>query len=58
MGFQCNLCVTYPINGNIAITVSDSQQKYVALKAMRRSGGISQDLLMKNWNKKCTFHFE
>ena len=57
-GSNTKVCVTYPININIAIIVSDSQQKYVALKAMRRSGGISQDLLMKNWNKKCTFRFE
>ena len=37
--------VTYPINANVAIIISDSQQKYVVLKAMRRSGGISKILL-------------
>ena len=57
-GSNAEVCVTYPINVNIAIIVSDSQQKYVDLKAMRRSGGISKDLLMKDWNKKCTFRFE
>ena len=44
---QSKICVTYPINANIAIIIGDSQQKYVVLKAMRRSGGISKVLLMK-----------
>ena len=57
-GSNAKVCVTYPINVNIAIIVNDSQQKYVALKAMRRSDGVSKDLLMKNRNKKCTFRFE
>ena len=30
------------------IVISDFQQKYVVLKAMRRSGGISKYSLMKN----------
>ena len=33
---------------NVAIVISDFQQKCVVLKAMRRSGSISKDLLMKN----------
>ena len=44
---NAKVCVTYPINANVAIIISDSQQKYVVLKAMRRSGGISKILLMK-----------
>ena len=47
-GSNAKVCVTCPLNVNIAIIVSDPQQKYVALKAMRRSGGISKDLFMKN----------
>ena len=29
------------------LIISDFQQKYVVLKAMRRSGGISKNLLIK-----------
>ena len=50
MGFQCKSMCYYPINANVAIIISDFQQKYVVLKAMRRFGGISKDLLMKNGN--------
>ena len=33
--------ICYPsINANVAIRTSDSQQEYVVLNAMRRSGGI------------------
>ena len=39
-GSNTKVCVTYFINSKIAIIISDSQQKYVVLKAMRRSGGI------------------
>ena len=46
-GSDAKVCVTYPINANVAIIISDSQQKYVVLKAMRRSGGILKFLLMK-----------
>ena len=46
-GSNTKVWVTYSINSKIAIIISDSQQKYVVLKAMRRSGGISKDLLMK-----------
>ena len=47
-GSNTKLCVTYSINANVTITISDSQQKQVVLKAMSRSGGLSQILLMKN----------
>ena len=46
-GSNAKVCVTYPINANVAIIISDSQQKYVVLKAMRRSGGITKNLLIK-----------
>ena len=46
-GSNAKVCVTYPTNSNVAISISDSQQKYVALIAMRRSGGISKILFMK-----------
>ena len=57
MGFQYKLCVTYSINANVAIKVSDSQQKYVVLSAMRRSGGISKNLLMKKLKSKVYVSF-
>ena len=57
MGFQYELCVTYSINANVAIKVSDSQQKYVVLSAMRRSGGISKNLLMKKLKSKVYVSF-
>ena len=41
-GSNAKVCVTYPINANFSTFFSDSQQKYVVLKAMRRSGGISK----------------
>ena len=47
-GSNAKVCVTLLIHVNVAIVISDFQQKYVVLKAMRRSGGISKDLLMKN----------
>ena len=39
-GSNAKVCVTYPINANVVIFDSDSQQKYVVLKVMRRFGGI------------------
>ena len=54
-GSNAKVCVTWPIHANVAIVIRDFQQKYVVLKAMRRSGGISKDLLIKDWNWKCTF---
>ena len=56
-GSNAKVCVTYPINANVAIIISDSQQKYVMLKAMRRSGGISKRLLMKNLKSKVYVSF-
>ena len=58
MGFQYKLCVTYSINANAAIRISDSQQKYVVLNAMRRSGGISKNLLMKKLKSKVYVSFQ
>ena len=57
-GSNAKVCVTYSIHANVAIIINDFQQKYVVLKAMRRSSGISKHLLMKKGNQKCTFHFE
>ena len=45
---NAKVCVTYPNNANFAIIIGDSQQKYVVLKAMRRFGGMSKYLFMKN----------
>ena len=45
-------CVTYPINANIAIIISNFQQKYVAFTAMRRSGVVSKILLIKKLKSK------
>ena len=52
LGSNANLCVTYSINANVAIIISDYQQKYVVLKAMRRSGGLSKNLLVKKLKSK------
>ena len=58
MGLQCKSMCHMSYEYNFAMIISDSQQKYVVLKAMRRSSGISKHLLMKKGNQKCTFHFE
>jgi hypothetical protein len=47
LGSNAKVSVTYPKNANVALIISDFQQKYVALKAMRKFGGISKNLLMK-----------
>ena len=57
LGSNANLCVTYPINANIAIIISNFQQKYVAFTAMRRSGGVSKILLMKKLKSKVYVSF-
>jgi hypothetical protein len=44
LGFNSKVGVTYPINANVAIIITNFQQKYVVLKAMRRTGGISKIL--------------
>ena len=46
-GSNAKVCVTYPIHANVAIIISDFQQKYILLKDMRRSGGILKNVLMK-----------
>ena len=51
------VCVTYPINANIAIIISNFQQKYVAFTAMRRSGGVSKILLMEKLKSKVYVSF-
>ena len=47
-GSNAKVCVTYPIHANLAILINDFQQKYVVLKAMRTSSGISKHLLTKS----------
>ena len=42
---------------NFAMIISDSQQKYVVLKAMRRSNGITKKLLMKKLKSKVYVSF-
>ena len=42
----------YAINANVAMIISDFEQKYLVVKAMRRSGGISKILLMKKLKSK------
>ena len=49
-GSIAKICVTWSIQANVAIIIIGFQQKYVVLKAMRRLGGISKDLLLKNGN--------
>ena len=56
-GSNAKVCVTWPIHANVAIVISDFQQKYVVLKAMRRSGGISKNLLMKKLKSKVYVSF-
>ena len=57
LGSNANLCVTYPINVNVAILISNFHQKYVVVKAMRRSGVISKILLMKKLKSKVYVSF-
>ena len=56
-GSNTKVCVTYPINANVAIIISDFQQKYVVLIAMRSSGCISKILLMKKLKSKVYVSF-
>ena len=42
---------------NFAMIISDSQQKYVVLKAMRRSNGITKNLLTKKLKAKVYVSF-
>ena len=57
-GSNAKVCVTYPINANVAIIITDFQQKYVLLTAMRRSGGISKILLIKKLKSKVYVSFQ
>ena len=57
LGSNAKVCVTYPINANVAIIITDFQQKYVVLTAMRRSGGISKILLIKKLKSKVYVSF-
>ena len=50
------MCHLY-YNTNVTIIISDSQQKYVVLKAIRRSGGITKILLMKKLKSKVYVSF-
>jgi hypothetical protein len=56
-GSNAKVCVTYPINANVAIIISLNKNMYVVLKAMRRSGGISKNLLMKKLKSKVYVSF-
>ena len=57
-GSNVKVCVIYPINTNFAIIIGDSQQKYVVLIAMGRSGGISKILLMNKLESKVYVSFQ
>ena len=52
-----NLSVTYPINLKVVIVISNSHQKYVVVKAKRRSGVISKILLTKKLKSKVYVSF-
>ena len=57
LGSNANLCVTYPINANVAIVISNFHHKYVVVKAMRRSSVISKNLLVKKLKSKVYVSF-
>ena len=57
LGSNAKVWVTYPINANVAIIITNFQQKYVVLKAMRRSGGISKIVLIKKLKSKVYVSF-
>ena len=54
---NAKIWVTYPINSNIAIILVIFNKKYVVVKAMRRSSGISKILLMKRLKSKVYVSF-
>ena len=56
-GSDTKVCATYPIKANVAIIISDFQQKYVVLKVMRRSGGISKIVLIEKLKSKVYVSF-
>ena len=39
-GPKAKVCLTYLINAKVVVFITDSQQKYVVLRAIRRSGGM------------------
>ena len=45
---MCHMSYKY----DFAMIISDSQQKYAVLKAMRRSNGITKNLLMRKLKSK------
>ena len=57
LGSNANLCVTYHINVNVAIVISNFHQKCVVVEAMRRSGVISKMLLIKKSKSKVYVSF-
>ena len=57
LGSNAKVCVTYSINASFSITITNFQQKYVVLKAMRRSNGITKNLLMKKLKSKVYVSF-
>ena len=56
-GSNAKVCVIYPIKTNFGIIIGNSQQKYVVLIAMGRSGGISKILLMNKLESKVYVSF-
>ena len=57
LGSNAKVCVTYSINANVSIIITSFQQKYVVLKVMRRSGGISKNLLINEVKPKVYVSF-
>ena len=55
LGSKANVCVTYSINASFSIIITNFQQKYVVLTAIRRSGGISKILLIEKLKSKVYF---
>ena len=47
LGSNAKVCVTYSINASFSIIITNFQQKYVVLTAIRRSGGILKISLIK-----------
>ena len=48
----------YAINANVAIIIRDFEQKYVVVKAIRKSGIISKILLTKKFKSKVYVSFQ
>ena len=58
MGLQCKSMCHMSYKYNFAMIISDSQQKYVVLKAMRRSNGTTKNLLIKKFKSKVYISFQ